>query len=102
MPENKKFYFTYGSTGMPYDSGWTIIEAPDKQTACGIFRAFHPDKIKGVLNCAFVYSEDEFHDTTMSGPNGSNFGRQTCEVITTHITRYDVFGKEIKDEADKA
>lgn len=76
-----KFYFTYGSEGQPYVGGWTEVEAPNIHAACGAFRAFHPDKIEGLLNCCSVYPEDIFLDTEMSGPGG-NFGYRCHETIT--------------------
>lgn len=77
-----KFFFTYGSgEEYPFVGGWTEIIAPDMKTACDAFRIFHPDKISGFLNCASVYPEEAFLNTSMSGPNG-NFGRYCHEVIT--------------------
>ena len=66
-----KFYFTYGLGGQPFSGGWTEIEAPDRKTACVMFRAIHPDKIDGLLNCSSVYSEEEFMKTRMAGPLGN-------------------------------
>lgn len=80
----ERFYFTYGSEGQPFVGGWTEIEAPDIKTACAIFRAFHPDKYEGLLNCADYYSEERFMKTKMAGPGG-NFGRRCHERIT--VTR---------------
>lgn len=79
-----KFYFTYGTEGQPFYGGWTEIEAPDGHTACAAFRAFHPDKTEGLLNCCSVYSEDDFKKSCMAGPDG-NFHR-FCQGIIT-ITR---------------
>ena len=62
-----KFYFTYGTDlRFPFFGGWTEIEAPDKATACAAFRHYHPDRDPAVpcLNCAGVYTEEEFEDTT--------------------------------------
>ena len=78
------FYFTYGSEGYPFYGGWTEIEAPDERTACAIFRAFHPDRVEGFINCAFVYTEAAFKKTKMAGPAG-NFGARCHERIT--VTR---------------
>lgn len=78
-----KFYFTYGTDGYPFYGGWTEIEAPNGHAACAAFRAFHPDKIEGLLNCASVYDEDGF---CRSGMNScGNFYRFCHEKIT--ITR---------------
>ena len=81
----EKFCFTYGSEGQPFYGGWTEIEAPGYRTACALFRAVHPDKTEGLLNCSSVYSEEEFNKTEMAGPNG-NFGRYCHEVIS--VVRY--------------
>lgn len=59
------YYFTYGTDGYPFCGGWTEIEANTKAEACSLFRAVHPDKLPGVLNCSFVYSEDQFMNTVM-------------------------------------
>lgn len=76
-----KFYFTYGSEGQPFCGGWTEVEAPDIHAACAAFRAYHPDKIEGLLNCGSVYEEADFMRTAMYGPEG-NFGRRCHEIIT--------------------
>lgn len=76
-----RFYFTYGTDGQPYVGGWTEVEAPDVRAACAAFRAYHPDKDEGLLNCSSVYTEEQFKRTEMAGPNG-NFHRFCHEVIT--------------------
>lgn len=43
-----RFYFTYGTDGQPFFGGWTEVEAPDAHAACAAFRAYHPDKTKGL------------------------------------------------------
>lgn len=61
-----KFYFTYGSDErFPFQYGWTEIEALSYELACAAFRAFHPDRDPEVrcLNCADVYTEEQFKDT---------------------------------------
>lgn len=78
-----RFYFTYSSYGHPFDGGWTEVEAPDGHAACAAFRAYHPDKTEGVLNCAGVYSEQQFQKTNM--PHYGNFGYFCREII--HISR---------------
>lgn len=43
-----KFYFTYGlDDTQPFKGGWTEIIAPDVNTACAVFRIFHPDRPDG-------------------------------------------------------
>ena len=77
----QKFYFTYGLGGHPYVGGWTEIVADDVHTACRLFRAVHPDKTAGLMNCCCVYSEEQFNRTEMSGPDG-NFHHFCHERIT--------------------
>lgn len=79
-----KFYFTYGTSGQPFVGGWTEIEAPDAHSAAALFRAYHPDKTEGLLNCSSVYTQEQFEKTEMWGPDG-NFGRRCHERIT--VTR---------------
>lgn len=81
----EKFYFTYGMEVYPFCGGWTEIEAEDYNMACNIFRAFHPDKIDGLLNCCSVYSEEDFKKTVM-GIKGSNLGYSCHEKITVSHT----------------
>lgn len=76
-----RFYFTYGSEGHPFYGGWTEIEATDEYAACALFRAVHPDKTEGLLNCCDVYSEERFKKTCMAGPDG-NMYRFCHEIIT--------------------
>lgn len=82
----KKFYFTYGTEGQPFYGGWTEVEAPDGHSACAAFRAYHPDKTEGLLNCSSVYDEDHFKTTEMY--QVGNFGYRCHEVI--RITRTEV------------
>lgn len=76
-----KVYFTYGtSENQPFIGGWTEVEAPDIKTACALFRAYHPDKTEGILNCADYYTEEQFKDTTMH--EEGNYGYRCREKIT--------------------
>lgn len=77
---SNRFYFTYGTEGQPFCGGWTVVEAPNRVTACAAFRAYHPDKIEGLLNCSSVYDEEHFMRTEMSV--SGNFGFQCHEIIT--------------------
>ena len=67
-----KFYFTYGTDGQPFFGGWTEVEAPDAHAACAAFRAYHPDKTEGLVNCSSIYDEEKFKLTGMY--RESNFG----------------------------
>ena len=46
-----KFYFTYGSSGMAYEGGWTEVEAPSRATAVQAYVGVHSgtDRPKGSL-----------------------------------------------------
>lgn len=80
-----KFYFTYGTDGsQPFISGWTEIEAPDAHTARALFQAYHPNKTEGILNCAWIYTQEKFEKTEMWKQRG-NFGNQCHEKIA--VTR---------------
>lgn len=74
-----KFYFTYGTSGQPFVGGWTEVEALTCKVACQLFRAFHPDKTEGLLNCSSVYDAQDFESCDMY-VNG-NFGAKCHEVI---------------------
>lgn len=75
-----RFYFTYGTEGQPFIGGWTEISAPDRTAACVAFRAFHPDRTPGILNCSDVYDENRFKKSCMFGIDG-NFGHRCHETI---------------------
>lgn len=75
-----KFYFTYGTGGQPFFGGWTEVDAPDIHAACAAFRAYHPDKTEGLVNCSSIYDEEKFKQTEIY--RKSNFGFRCHEVIT--------------------
>lgn len=81
-----KFYFTYGSEGHPFNGGWTEIDAPDDDTACAVFRAFHPDGYDGMGMCCSILDEDGFAHTKL--PERGNLGRRCHETITLTRTLY--------------
>lgn len=81
------FYFTYGLEGQPFVGGWTEIVAPDEITAITVFRAFHPDKFEGFLNCASFYHEKKFVGTNMY--KDGNFGARRHERITVIVEKFD-------------
>lgn len=63
----QKFYFTFGSSPtFPFENGWITINADCKSDACKYFTELYPNpKDKDIINCAFIYSEDEFKETIM-------------------------------------
>lgn len=78
------YYFTYGSDdNYPFHGGWTRITTDTIGRACAIFKAIHPCKTDGLLNCAFYYKEDEFKSTDMY--SDGNLGAYEHEHITVIV-----------------
>ena len=75
-----RYFFTYGTDGQPFVGGWTEVDAPDIHAACAAFRAYHPDKTEGLVNCSGIYNEEQFKQTEMY--QRSNFGFRCHEIIT--------------------
>lgn len=75
-----KYYFTYGSSGMDFKGGWTVVEAPNKESAIALFKAYHPLSKNGLLNCCSIYCEYDFKKTSMY--EQGNFGHYEWETIT--------------------
>lgn len=77
---SKNFYFTYGSDKhMPFIGGWTQVTAPNREAAVQLFRTIHPDRTPNIVNCSFIYSEDEFVKTSMY--KHGNYGKRCQETI---------------------
>ena len=77
------FYFTFGTDeAFPFQGGWVIVKAPDMMTARQIFMLYFPS-VSGYLNCAFVYSEEEFKKTKMY-KDGENMGAGCHMIIGPH------------------
>lgn len=56
-------FFTYGTAKQfPFINGYTEIVASTTEECIKIFRALHPDKTPGIVNCAFIYKEKEFNE----------------------------------------
>ena len=75
---------TYGTEGQPFFGGWTEVEAETEKEAIDIFRLKHPDKKPSLVNCARIYSEDEFLITGML--DHGNFG-QKCHERLSKLTK---------------
>lgn len=77
----KKYYFTYGTDPeYPFRGGWTLIYAPDINSAAQIFKANHPnERDSSILNCADYYTAKEF-EKSESYKTG-NFGAYCHEII---------------------
>lgn len=81
------YYFTYGSgdPDMPFQGGWTEVEAPDPPTAIKIFNMVHPPRRGQFLNCSSVYPQEQFEKTEMA--QVGNFGARCQERIILKIER---------------
>lgn len=75
-----RYFFTYGTDGQPFVGGRTEVDAPDGHAACAAFRAYHPDKTEGLVNCSSIYDEEHFKLTEMY--RKGNFGFRCHEIIT--------------------
>ena len=63
----KTYYFTFGtSPQFPFYQGWVEVLAGSEKEAVDIFNKNYPPKNKGIVNCAFIYSEESFKDTIMA------------------------------------
>lgn len=65
--EKKRFYFTFGSdAAFPFPGGWVEVLAGDMDEARDTFRSHFPSRDgRPFLNCAFVYTEEQFKATVM-------------------------------------
>ena len=63
----ESFYFTFGSSSeFPYQDGYLIVKARSKSEAVSIFRSYFPSRKEGVVNCAFIYDQEEWEKTAMN------------------------------------
>lgn len=57
----QNFYFTFGSDqGFPYQRGYLIVQALNMPDAIRKFRNRYPDRTENCLNCAFVYTQEQW------------------------------------------
>ena len=78
----KKYYFTFGgSENFPFRYTYIIIFAGSFKEATSIFREYYPDKTEGVLNCSFVYTEEEW-DSEME----KHFPEGPVKVLNMELT----------------
>ena len=82
----QSFYYVYGSwERYPFKGGWSVVRAENRAKADSLFRRRHPDRTPGTLNCAFVYTWDEFMQTGMSIKG--NFGVGCREIIEENYVK---------------
>jgi hypothetical protein len=75
-----KFYFTFGTNEeFPYRGGWVEVFADNLKHAISKFRTRFPDRHKGIVNCAFWYTEEQWGNTIMTE---GNMGANCHEVIS--------------------
>lgn len=77
-----RYYFTYGSSKtMPFQAGWTVVEADSREDAIVIFDIVHPrtDGYQGFVNCAGIYDEEYFKTTKMY--IDGNYGKGEVERL---------------------
>lgn len=81
---SQKFYFTYGTSRLfPFRGGWTEVTAKDREEAVALFRIVHPDATPGIVNCSFIYPENEFRKTGMY--TSGNLGQHCVETISLTV-----------------
>lgn len=79
----KPWRYTYGfDSCYPFSCGWTEVWAISESEANAKFREIHPDVHEGMLNCAFVYSDEEFPKTMLKK---GNLGAKTREVLIAAV-----------------
>ena len=58
-----KYYFTYGTCSeYPFVKGHVLVVASNISSAVALYRAKYPDITEGIVNCSFIYEENEFSD----------------------------------------
>lgn len=74
----ERFYFTFGSDqGFPYQNTYLIVLAETKSDAVRKFRAKYPDRHKNTINCAFVYSQEQWEGSF----NQKYYPEEPAEII---------------------
>lgn len=74
-----KYYFTFGtSEQFPFCGGWVDVIAPSRSAAVRTFREKYPDVNEGIVNCAGIYTSDQFSRLEMA--NG-NLGAGCHEIL---------------------
>lgn len=61
------FYFSFGSAKQfPFERGYLVVLAENRREAIGIFRYHYPDVNEGIINCADIYTEEQWQRTEMA------------------------------------
>ena len=90
-----KVYFTFGTDEQfPYQNGYIVVEAANREQALAYYRSRFPDIREGVVNCAFMYYEGVDDEAIRNLEEGGNRGVGCHEYIDLAV--------EQKKEAEKA
>ncbi len=84
----KNVYFTFGSsTEFPYQNTYLIVKADRLQDAMDTFRKHYPDRNKGVVNCAFWYTEEQWQAMNMK----EHYPDGPIEIIESERKEFERF-----------
>lgn len=73
-----KYYFTFGSNPQfPYQCTYLVVIAGNKKEAVRKFQQKYPNRHTNVINCSFVYSEEEWHGSL----NEKTYPKEPAEII---------------------
>jgi hypothetical protein len=61
--KSQSFYFTFGSSlEFPYQHGYVEVKGTTRSEAVAKFRSKYPDRSENTVNCAFIYTEEEWKE----------------------------------------
>ena len=59
--ETNPFFFTFGSSNtFPYQNGYVKVIGESRDDAVAKFRKIYPDINENTVNCAFIYTQEEW------------------------------------------
>lgn len=86
---SEPYYFTFGSDGsQPYRRGWMEVHAGSYEAARELFRSKYPDKRLGIINCAGMYTKEQFHAQILPKYLDSLDWCICHEILTKHGSTY--------------
>ena len=91
----QSFYYTFGTAShFPYHKGWVEVRAENRQEADEMFRQRFPDVTPGVLNCSWVYGQEQFKKTLQSYEGYSDWNICHETISKSPATEKDRYSKE--------
>lgn len=67
--DTPKYYFTFGfAEHYPYQNGYLIVYADSLSEAVEKYRAKYPDITEDVVNCAFIYNQNDWDEVMHTTP----------------------------------